>query len=98
MLIAPLIHGEPSTDAGSYLCNFLFYHVMHFLGDRVPFRGFIHVPPYGSGLLRDEVQAAGVFLVAELARWMVSKSPAPVRAKDAAGLAGISVLPPRESR
>ena len=98
VLIAPFIHGEPSSDAGSYLCNFVFYHVMHFLGDRVPFRGFIHVPPYGLGLLREEVQAAGAFLVAELARWMASDSPAPCAQRSPQGSLGISVPPLRESR
>jgi pyroglutamyl-peptidase len=69
------VSAEPWPDAGWYLCNYLFYHVMHFLGGQVPYRGFVHVPRYpaadaGAGAPRGEVLAAGVFLVEELARWL----------------------------
>jgi hypothetical protein len=48
---------------------------MHFLAGDVPYRGFVHVPPYAAakgrpGLPRREVLAAGLFLVEELARWL----------------------------
>lgn len=37
---------EFTDDAGEYLCNYLFYRVMHHLDSIVPTRGFIHVPPF----------------------------------------------------
>jgi len=87
----PVLTGQRWPDAGSYLCNHVFFHAMHFLRETVPYRGFIHVPPYplagkpgrspvlkrGSPsplvIPRQEVLAAGVFLVEELARWLSSK-------------------------
>jgi pyroglutamyl-peptidase len=65
-------------DAGWYLCNYIFFHVMHYL-DQIPDRGFIHVPPYpaegdSSGLARDEILEAGTFVVEELARWLAERS------------------------
>lgn len=36
-----------SDDAGAYLCNNVFYRAVHGLGDRVPYRGFVHVPLAG---------------------------------------------------
>ena len=72
------VWAEPWPDAGWYLCNHLFYHVMHYLGGQVPCRGFVHVPRYpaagaGPGVPRGEVLAAGVFLVEELARWLAEQ-------------------------
>jgi pyroglutamyl-peptidase len=62
-------------DAGWFLCNYVFFHVMHYLGRQVPYRGFIHVPRYhaegeSAGLPRTEILDAGIFLVEELARWL----------------------------
>ena len=67
------------TDAGWYLCNHVFFQIMHYLGRSVPHRGFIHVPRYplpGEEMhpSPEEVQAAGVFLVEELARWLSKES------------------------
>jgi pyrrolidone-carboxylate peptidase len=78
----PLLHAERWPDAGYYLCNHVFFHAMHFLGDEVPYRGFIHVPGYAradgaAGIPRHEVMAAGVFLVEELARWLAGSRSAP---------------------
>ena len=69
---------EPWPDAGWYLCNHVFFHVMHFLGGQIPYRGFIHLPRYPdpaadeAGTHRSEVLAAGIFLVEELARWLAA--------------------------
>jgi pyroglutamyl-peptidase len=65
-------------DAGSYLCNYVFFNVMHYFRNQVPCRGFVHVPRYplaeGNGdLPRSETLAAGQFLVEELAHWLVSQ-------------------------
>jgi pyroglutamyl-peptidase len=65
------VHAELWPDAGWYLCNHVFYHVMHFL-PAIGQRGFVHVPRYPQAEekgwpAREEVQAAGVFLVEALA-------------------------------
>jgi pyroglutamyl-peptidase len=69
-----IVHGELWPDAGWYLCNHVFYHVMHFL-PAIPWRGFVHVPRYPLAEekewpAREEVRAAVVFLVEALAGWM----------------------------
>ncbi len=71
----PAVAPELWPDAGWYLCNHVFFHVMHFLEGQVPHRGFIHVPRYPRGdetgwPSRAAVLDAGVFLVEELARWL----------------------------
>jgi pyroglutamyl-peptidase len=71
----PAIAAELWSDAGSYLCNHVFFHLMHFLEGRVPHRGFIHVPRYPRAEdkgwpSRAIVLDAGVFLVEELAHWL----------------------------
>jgi pyroglutamyl-peptidase len=41
--------GVPVTrwaDAGSYLCNYVFFNAMHHLGERIPRVGLVHIPPY----------------------------------------------------
>ncbi len=64
-----------SDNAGDYLCNFLFYNVMHHLEGRVPHRGFIHVPPYDeSGENEAEVDEVLIYLVEELAHWLVQNA------------------------
>ena len=73
-------HTHLWPDAGFYLCNQVFYLVMHYLGDRVPHRGFVHVPrlaePDADRRIptREEVLTAGVYLVGELARWLARAS------------------------
>jgi pyroglutamyl-peptidase len=64
-----------SADAGDYLCNYLFYRIMHDLRGQVPVRGFVHIPPYPpasqnihydkSDLLRHAAR-----VVAVVAKWM----------------------------
>lgn len=73
-------------DAGWFLCNYVFFHVMHDLGERVPHRGFVHVPRYpadgdSSGLPRTEILEAGVFLVEEMARWLGDQAKSPKSGK-----------------
>jgi pyroglutamyl-peptidase len=73
----PVVGAERWPDAGAFLCNYVFFHAMHFLPE-VPYRGFVHVPRYPTGdgsaaIPRHEVTAAGVFLVEELARWLGRK-------------------------
>jgi pyroglutamyl-peptidase len=70
-----IVRAELWPDAGYYLCNHVFFQAMHYLGETVPYRGFIHVPRYPAAEGdakggRQEVQASGVFLVEELARWL----------------------------
>jgi pyroglutamyl-peptidase len=74
-----VVHGERWPDAGYYLCNAVFFQAMHFLKDQVPYRGFIHVPRYTpadgiAGVPRHEVLASGIYLVEELARWLIRKT------------------------
>jgi len=64
------------SDAGSYLCNALFYRAMHELEGRVPVRGFVHVPPYpeeaeveGNSDPTDHLRVVWD-LVAALAEWL----------------------------
>jgi pyroglutamyl-peptidase len=70
------VHAELWPDAGWYLCNHVFYHVMHFL-PLIPLRGFVHVPRYPlteeeRWPARKEICAAGVFLVEGLAKQLVA--------------------------
>jgi pyroglutamyl-peptidase len=65
------VRAELWPDAGWYLCNHVFYHVMHFL-PTIPRRGFVHVPRYPVAdeerwPAREEIRAAGMFLVEALA-------------------------------
>jgi pyroglutamyl-peptidase len=73
--LGSVVRAELWPDAGHYLCNHVFFQAMHYLGETVPYRGFVHVPRYpaAEGNVaggRQEVQASGVFLVEELARWL----------------------------
>lgn len=46
-------------SAGTYVCNHLFYRLMHLLNTSRSCRGgFIHVPPEREGLRADEMAAA----------------------------------------
>jgi pyroglutamyl-peptidase len=70
-----LVYAELWPDAGWYLCNHVFYHVMHFL-PMIPWRGFVHVPRYPVTEeevwpAREEVVAAGVSLVKAAAGQLV---------------------------
>ncbi len=63
-------------DSGWFLCNYVFFHVMHYLDHKVPYRGFVHLPRYpadgqSSGPPRTEVLRVGFFLIEELVRWLV---------------------------
>lgn len=88
---AAVAFGLQWPDAGWYLCNYIFFHIMHYFGDRIPHRGFIHVPPYpaegnSSGLPRHEILEAGTFLVEQLALWLAepidkSRQPQSVEAE-----------------
>jgi pyroglutamyl-peptidase len=76
-----LLPAVRSTDPGRYLCNYVFFHAMHFFAGQAPWRGFVHVPPYPSGSIpggvpREEVRAAGEFLVEELAQWLENAAAA----------------------
>ena len=68
------IRGEISLDAGAYLCNAVFYHLMHrFAEDRYqPMIGFLHVPEEGV-LPVAEVQRA-----LSLAISVIMQAPEPV--------------------
>lgn len=58
---------EKSSDAGSYLCNDIFYHVMHYTDENsfISSAGFVHVPD--SGLSLEEIQYAQVLAIETLA-------------------------------
>jgi len=76
------VHTHLWPDAGAYLCNHVFFQAMHFLNGSVPHRGFVHVPgpatevPSPSIPSREEVLAAGAYLVGEVARWLRQQAPA----------------------
>lgn len=69
-----LIRARVSEDAGDYLCNFIFYNIMHYLDEMVPFRGFVHIPPYpindSSLYTRNNVISQGVFTIKQIAKWL----------------------------
>ncbi|MBZ0135938.1 MAG: hypothetical protein K8I27_06155 [Planctomycetes bacterium] len=54
-------NAQLSDDAGSYLCNHLFYRALHAYKGRFPY-GFVHVPPVDS--------MGGVYKLEELGRAM----------------------------
>ena len=50
---------ELSSTAGNYVCNHVFYHLMHQLRRRPGVRGgFIHVPPYSAGFEHEVMREA----------------------------------------
>lgn len=67
-----------SDDAGGYICNYVFYMAMNEFLEKVPIRGFIHVPPYanhaipGSPSDKDIVDT-GIFIVDTLINWIAEK-------------------------
>jgi pyroglutamyl-peptidase len=64
-----------SNDAGGYLCNFVFYKMMHFYQETIPFRGLIHIPAYGSWssfeeFSDDDIVRSGTTLVNGFSSWL----------------------------
>lgn len=53
---------DVSSDAGVFLCNYVFYLASHHLKDRVRWIGFVHLPPYAQekerGWTRAQLEAA----------------------------------------
>jgi len=47
-----------SEDAGTYVCNALFYRVMFFLADSGVPAGFIHLPPAGDSWTEEKLTDA----------------------------------------
>jgi len=67
-----------SKDAGKYLCNYIFYHVMHSLIGKVPYRGFMHVPAYdmhfeGGVTTKEEIFSSIQFIINKLLDWLVNR-------------------------
>jgi pyrrolidone-carboxylate peptidase len=63
------------NDAGSYLCNYVFFRAMHRFRHRVPSLGFMHLPPYRTpehphGADQDDLMSATRALIHELAVWI----------------------------
>lgn len=64
-----------SENAGDYLCNYLFYLMAHHLKHRIPYIGFIHLPPLSihgrythhgyQGLERSLIRVVSIFV-----RWL----------------------------
>jgi len=66
-----------SDDAGTYLCNHIFYHVMYHAGFRAEgplVAGFIHVPPAepGQAFTVHDITLAHMAGLRELADWLES--------------------------
>ena len=66
-----------SSNAGTYLCNSIFYHLSHYEqleADDPPLTGFIHVPPapYSGSFQVEDVTAAHELGLAALAAWLQS--------------------------
>jgi pyroglutamyl-peptidase len=64
-----------SSNAGTYLCNSIFYHLTHYQqleADDPPLTGFIHVPPasYSGTFEVEDVTAAHELGLAALAAWL----------------------------
>lgn len=69
------IHARYSDDAGNFLCNYLFYRIMHQLEEEIPLRGFVHIPAYPADnqawpYSKTDVLAAAARMVALVARFM----------------------------
>ena len=65
-----------STDAGTYLCNHVFYHVVHYAEQDAPIptlAGFVHVPPVGDvgcSFAIEDVTEAHELGIEALSLWM----------------------------
>ena len=67
-----------SDDAGGYICNHVFYLAMSELQEKIPVRGFIHVPPYtrdtaAGGPGDKDLIDVGLFIVECLAEWLAGE-------------------------
>lgn len=76
-----ILRATISSDAGYYLCNYVFFHAMHFLGDNTPYRGFVHIPPFpvdgqAEQISSHEITEAVEFLVQQLAMWVAEMTKA----------------------
>jgi pyroglutamyl-peptidase len=91
---------EQWAGAGSYLCNFVFFHALHRLGHRIPI-AFVHIPPYeymaseGALFSKEQVIAAAASLVKTGAEMVVEarawQSPRPqATAIDESGRSAVS--------
>ena len=72
------VHARQSNDAGTYICNYVFYQAMHYLEEQVPYRGFVHIPSYsflhkGEGNEYNNIFDSVIFLVQKLAQWVDEK-------------------------
>lgn len=78
------------AGAGSYLCNFVFFHALHAFGDRVPI-AFVHVPPYEymahpeayfsetqMTAAAESLVGAGAVMVRSRTAWVSPETPAGV--------------------
>lgn len=65
-----------SNNAGTFLCNFIFYNVMYYVTYEVPdtyIAGFIHVPPtpyYDSTFTYEDITAAHKVGISALVTWL----------------------------
>ncbi len=64
-----------SSNAGTYLCNHIFYHLTHYQqleADDPPLTGFIHVPPagYSGSFTVEDVTAAHELGLEAMAGWL----------------------------
>ncbi len=58
-----------SRDAGNYLCNFTFYHLMKHIAENAPHieGGFIHIPDPAKGkILPEQLERAGQIIVQKM--------------------------------
>lgn len=68
-----------STNAGGYLCNYVFFRMMHYFQGELPFRGFIHLPAYtfpdAKYQIPDQkILLSGYFLIEQLAKWIATQT------------------------
>ncbi len=59
------ISAEISQDAGSYVCNFLTYRLLHHLDSSSAQAGFIHIPPFAA--LAPELSLKALEILLQLA-------------------------------
>lgn len=74
----PELQAQRSRDAGDYLCNWLFFHLMHFLEGKMVHRGFVHLPPYpfpddGDCPENKKIREGAWLVIEELALWLNSQ-------------------------
>ncbi len=71
-LLANNIEVDYSTDAGDYVCNYLFYNLMA-RGDKIKDKkissmGFIHVPPIGNNFPLEKLKSAVDIILQQVTR------------------------------